>query len=60
MPCIVCPKAMRWRTSYGKMGVFYRNPGAELLPKDCPLLHELAQKILVVDKKMGSHFANKS
>ena len=51
---------MRWRTSYGEMGVFYRNPGAELLSEDCPLLHELAQKMLVVDKKTGSHLADKS
>ena len=42
---------MRRLTSYSDMGVFYRNPGAELLSKDCPLLHELAQKILVVDKR---------
>ena len=51
LPYIARPKAMRSRTSYGRMGVFYRNPGAELLSEDCPLLQELAQRTLGVDEK---------
>ena len=59
LPCIVRPKAMRSRTFYGGKGVFYRNPGAELLSGDCPLLQELPHRKHVMDEKMVSRFADK-
>ena len=54
LPCIVGPKAMRSRISCGRMGMFYRNPGAELLSEDCPLPQELAQRTHVLQKKANS------